>query len=306
MPEYIFSRRLDSMIIIAKVNAINTSDGVYNVAVKDKENSYNVKVNPALNYSFTIGQVYEFDVTKVEGTERVSYNLNSAKHIDEFDIITKEEVLREFFPKAPIDSKDAKPEVYKYIDRIDNKIIKDICIKLIKENEDDFFIYPAASKLHHAYVGGLAYHSIGMLHLADGFIENYPYLNKDYIYAGILLHDIGKTIELTGVVNTEYSLKGQLLGHLVLGAMQIERAAKELGYEDCEEALILEHMLVSHHGQPVFGSAKKPMTAEALVLWYIDTIDSKFRVLGEELEKTQAKTFTDPIGVLDRAKIYKI
>jgi 3'-5' exoribonuclease len=294
------------MIIIAKVNAINTSDGVYNVAVKDKENNYNVKVNPALGYTFVIGQVYEFDVTKVEGTERISYNLNSAKHVNEFDIEKKESTLRDFFPAAPIDSKDAKPEVYKYIDKIENKIIKAITNKLIKENEDEFFIYPAASKMHHAYVGGLAYHSIGMLHFADGFIENYPYLNKDYIYAGILLHDIGKTIELSGAVNTEYSLKGQLLGHLVLGAMQIEAAAKELGYEDSEEALILEHMLVSHHGQPMFGSAKKPMTAEALVLWYIDTIDSKFRVLGEELAKTPDKEFTDSIGVLDRTKIYKV
>ena len=69
---------------------------------------------------------------------------------------------------------------------------------------------------------------------------------------------------------------------------------------------MLEHMLISHHGQPQFGSAKKPMTAEALVLWYIDTIDSKFRVLGEELEKTQSGSFTDNIGVLDRTKIYKI
>lgn len=97
-----------------------------------------------------------------------------------------------------------------------------------------------------------------------------------------------------------------MLGHLVLGAMEIELQAKELGYADKEEALMLEHMLISHHGQPQFGSAKKPMTAEALVLWYIDTIDSKFRVLGEELEKTQSGSFTDNIGVLDRTKIYKI
>ena len=294
------------MIIIAKVNAINTSDNMYNVAVKDKENTYNIKVNPALGYTFSIGEVYEFDVNKVEGLERISYILKSAKHVNEFDVELRESTLREFFPSSPIESKDAKPEVFKYINKIDNKIIKDITEKLIKDNEEDFFIYPAASKMHHAYVGGLAYHSIGMLHLADGFIENYPYLNKDYVYAGILLHDIGKTIELSGAVNTEYSLKGQLLGHLVLGAMQIGNAAKELGYDDTEEALILEHMLISHHGQPMFGSAKKPMTAEALVLWYIDTIDSKFRVLGEELEKTSDKQFTESIGVLDRTRIFKI
>ena len=160
--------------------------------------------------------------------------------------------------------------------------------------------------MHHAYVGGLAYHCIGMLHLAEGFIENYPYLDRSYVYAGIMLHDIGKAIELTGIVHTEYSVKGQLLGHLVLGAIEIGSAAKDLGYQDKDECMLLEHMLISHHGVPQFGSAKKPMTAEALVLWYIDTIDSKFRVLGEELSKTESGKFTDGIGVLDKSKIYKI
>ena len=145
-----------------------------------------------------------------------------------------------------------------------------------------------------------------MLHLADGFIENYPYLDKDYIYAGIMLHDIGKAIELTGCIDTAYSLEGQLLGHLVIGAMEIEKAAEKLGYSGTKEVLYLEHMLVSHHGLPQFGAAKKPMTAEALCLWHIDTIDSKFRTLGEVLEGTESETFTDAIGVFDRSKVWKI
>lgn len=292
--------------IIAKVNAINTSDGMYNVSVNDTENSFNIKVNPELGYTFKIGNVYEFECYKNEASERVSYTLVSSKDINQFDIETKEKILRKFYSAAPVSSEQAKEEINNYIAKIENKVIHDITDALINKHKDEFFIYPAASKMHHAYVGGLAYHSIGMLHLADGFIENYPYLNRDYIYAGILLHDIGKTIELSGVINTEYSLKGQLIGHLVLGAMQIETMAKELGFEDCEEVLFLEHMLISHHGQPQFGSAKKPMTAEALVLWYIDTIDSKFRVLGEELEKTASGSYTENIGVLDRSKIYKI
>ena len=144
-----------------------------------------------------------------------------------------------------------------------------------------------------------------MLKIGDSFIANYPYLNKDYIYAGIILHDIGKIVELTGPVNTEYTVAGQLLGHLVIGAMEINQEAIRLGYENTDEVLHLCHLLVSHHGVPQFGSAKKPMTAEAWALWYIDTIDSKFRVLGEELAQTNNKDFTAPIGVLDRSKVYK-
>ena len=294
------------MELIAKIIGMNTSDGMYNVVVRDKDdNQYNLKVSPDLSNELRIGHTYTFNYDVYDGIERTSNVVKSLEEVTKMPFFKQDETLRVFYPQAPISSSDAIKEVYSYIDKIENKIIKDITKTLIDRNKDLFFIYPAASKLHHAYVGGLAYHSIGMVHFADGFIENYPYLNKDYIYAGILLHDIGKTIELTGVVNTEYTIKGQLLGHLVLGAMAIEDVSKELGYEDTEEVMILEHMLISHHGQPQFGSAKKPMTAEALVLWYIDTIDSKFRVLGEELEHTKSGEFTDNIGVLDRMKIYK-
>ena len=196
--------------------------------------------------------------------------------------------------------------VFNSINKIENKIIKEITIRLVEKYHDSFFIYPAASRMHHAYVGGLAYHSIGMLKLADGFIDNYPYLRRDYLYAGIILHDIGKAIELTGIQGTEYTLDGQLLGHLVLGALEINKMACKLGVEDTNEVRLLEHMLISHHGQPQFGAAKKPATPEALALWYIDTIDSKFRVLGEELEKTEFGSFTDTIGVLDKIKVYKV
>ena len=295
------------MELMGKVVGMNTSDGLYNLIVGDKDkNNINLKISPELAHDIKIGHTYIFKYNSHEGIERTTYTVYSFQKITELPLEEKDEALRSFYPQAPLPLDAAVEEVYNYIDKIDNLIIKAITKHLVDKYKDEFFTFPAASKFHHAYVGGLAYHSLGMVHFADGFIANYPYLNKDYIYAGVLLHDIGKTIELTGAINTEYTLKGQLIGHLVLGAMEIEKTAIELGYENTEEALMLEHMLISHHGQPQFGSAKKPMTPEALVLWYIDTIDSKFRVLGEELEKTEPKTFTDAIGVLDRSKIYKV
>ena len=294
------------MELIGKITGINTSDGMCNIAVIDKEgNLTNLKLGIEEANGLKNGSVFKFLYNVVEG-ERISNYIYSINDINDLELVEKDSVLRAFFPNSPISLDSAKKEINNYLNKIDNKVIKDITKGLINKYNNDFFTYPAATKMHHAYIGGLAYHSVGMLHMADSFIENYPYLNKDYIYAGIMLHDIGKTIELTGAANAEYSLKGQLLGHLVIGAMEIGNMAKALGYEDNEEVLFLEHMLVSHHGMPQFGSAKKPMTAEALVLWYIDTIDSKFRVLGEELSKTEKGTYTESIGVLDRAKIYKI
>lgn len=293
------------MDLIAMVKGINESDDLTNITTADKDgNIVNLKF---LNYDNSLKKehTYLFKYHVVLGSERPANIIDDYKEITELPFEEEDNALRLFYAKSPLKREEAINLVNEYINKIDNKIIKEITNNLIKKYFEQYFIYPAAAKLHHAYVGGLAYHSIGMLKFAEGFIENYPYLNKDYIYAGILLHDIGKVKELTGIMDTAYTIKGQLLGHLVLGAMEIEEEAKKLGYADKDEILLLEHMLVSHHGLPQFGAAKKPTTPEALVLWYIDTIDSKFRVLGEMLENTEPGTYTDSVGVLDKMKVYK-
>ena len=294
------------MEIIGKVLGMNTSDGMINIAVGDKEKQiFNIKCSYEQSENIKIGRIYKFDVEQIFG-ERISYQFKEVWDVETLNYLESDKILRGFLNSAPLSLEDLKTFVWKYVDSIENEVIHEITKELVLEYEEKFFIYPAASKMHHSYVGGLAYHSIGMLKMADAFIENYSYLNKDYLYAGIILHDIGKIIELTGPQNTEYTLDGQLLGHLVIGAMEIANVAEKLGYAKKKELLILEHLLVSHHGQPLFGAAKKPATPEALVLWYIDTIYSKFRVLGEELAKTESGTYTDHIGVLDKAKIYKV
>ena len=293
------------MRIIGKITGMNTSDGLINLNVTDdKQAQLNIKTSISTGSDLLNGKIYVFEVERVIG-ERISHQLTSVTPVDELPLEERNVILRNFLPSASMSLEELKVCVFNYINRIDNAIIKEITVRLVEKYHDSFFIYPAASRMHHAYVGGLAYHSIGMLKLADGFIENYPYLRRDYLYAGIILHDIGKAIELTGIQGTEYTLDGQLLGHLVLGALEINKMACKLGVEEKNEVRLLEHMLISHHGQPQFGAAKRPATPEALALWYIDTIDSKFRVLGEELEKTEFGTFTDTIGVLDKIKVYK-
>lgn len=293
------------MQIIGKISGINTSDGMINVLVNDgKGGNYNLKTDLETGKKFSIGDVYEFDLEVKEG-ERVQYFINGFKSIMDFNFEEKNKSLRDFYNSAPYSYKELEKIINDYSSLIKNEIIKKITSKLLKKYHDDYFLYPAATKMHHAYIGGLAYHCVSMLKLADGVIAAYPYLDKDYIYAGIMLHDIGKIKELSGVVAPEYSTEGQLIGHLVLGAMEINMASHELGYENTEEAMILEHMLISHHGMPQFGSAKKPLTAEALVLWYVDSIDSKLRTLEDELDKIESGSFTQPVGVLDKLKMYK-
>ena len=291
------------MQIVGKVVAMNTSDGLLNLSVVDEEKvPWNLKAN--LEESFQIGHVYIFEVSQ-SFKERVSYTIESYQAVSDLDMVSSDTYLRKFYAGSPIPLEEAVQIIQNSIEEIKNPVIHDITKKVLEQKKKQFFLYPAGSRMHHTYVGGLAYHTIGMLKFAKTFMENYPYLKSDYLYAGILLHDLGKTDELSGIEATEFTLDGQLLGHLVIGALEINKAAESLGYGNRDEIKMLEHMLISHHGQPQFGAAKRPMTPEAVALWYIDTIDSKFRVLGEELSRTESKHFTDTIGVLDKIKIYK-
>ncbi|MDE7161452.1 MAG: HD domain-containing protein [Anaeroplasmataceae bacterium] len=291
------------MQIVGKVVAMNTSDGLLNVSILDEaKETWNLKAK--LEVPFQIGHIYIFEVSQ-SFKERISYTIESYQAVSDLDMTSSDAYLRKFYAGSPISLEEAVEIIQNSIEEIQNPVIHDITKKVLEQKKKQFFLYPAGSRMHHTYVGGLAYHTIGMLRFAKTFMENYPYLKSDYLYAGILLHDLGKTDELSGIEATEFTLDGQLLGHLVIGALEINKAAESLGYGNKDEVKILEHMLISHHGQPQFGAAKRPMTPEAVALWYIDTIDSKFRVLGEELNRTESKHFTDTIGVLDKIKIYK-
>ncbi len=197
-----------------------------------------------------------------------------------------------------------KRGIESYINKIENEVLKKITKTIYKSNEKKFYLHPAATKFHHAYVGGLSHHTYTMLKLIDPFIHVYPYLNKDLLYAGTILHDMSKIGEISGV-DGEYTKEGLLLGHLVMQTIDIDRIAHDLGYDQTEEVLMLKHMIISHHGQLNFGSPKKPQTGEALLLWFIDTIDSKFTVLGESLNETVDGTFTQMLSVMDKMKFYK-
>jgi len=291
-------------VIYARVRGINTSDSMFNITVELADSTImNLKTNT--NQDLKQGYIYKFEIAQNSNSERLVAFLISATSVAQLEDLSEvDKVYRMFDNRNPIDLKTLEDRLQSYINKIDNKILFDITSNLIKENYNRFFIYPAATRMHHAYVGGLAYHTLGMLDLADGFLNNYPYLSKDYLYSGIILHDLGKIIEFSGVENTEYAVEGQLLGHLVIGGFFVNDMAKKLGYENTEEALLLEHMIISHHGIPNYGACKKPQTAEAEVLWYIDTLDSKLRVLGEMLDNTEKGKFTDIIGVLDKTKFY--
>ena len=165
-------------------------------------------------------------------------------------------------------------------------------------------VFPAATKNHHDYASGLLDHVVSMLRLGKAICELYPTLNRDLIFAGIILHDIGKVIELSGPVATAYTVEGNLLGHITIMVNEIGQAARELNI-DGEEVMVLQHIVLSHHGKEEWGSPKKPMIQEAEIIHYIDNIDAKMNMLNRALEKTPEGEFTERVFALDNRSFYK-
>lgn len=212
--------------------------------------------------------------------------------------------IEDFLEKAPVSVEKMQEIVTEYIYAINNPKLQRITRYLLKKYEKQFFMYPAATTNHHEFVSGLAYHVVSMLRLAEKICELYPSLNKDLLYAGIILHDLGKVHELSGPVATSYTVEGTLLGHITMMVDEIGKAAQELGI-DGEEITLLKHIVLSHHGKAEWGSPKPPLVMEAEVLHYIDNLDAKINMMERALENTKPGQFTERIFALDNRSLYK-
>ena len=146
---------------------------------------------------------------------------------------------------------------------------------------------PAARQLHHAWLGGLLEHVVSLLELADRVAAHYPLLDRDLLLTGVILHDIGKTRELSWEVGFDYTIEGTLLGHIQFGTEMVEKAIEQLpGFPERLKTLVI-HMILAHHGKLEFGSPKLPMIPEALVLNFVDDLDAKMQAMATEFAKCE-------------------
>ncbi|MBT2721798.1 3'-5' exoribonuclease YhaM [Bacillus sp. ISL-46] len=212
--------------------------------------------------------------------------------------------LDDFLETAPLSQEEMSGKLTQYIFEMKNPNIQRITRHLIKKHQEAFLEFPAATKNHHEFVSGLAYHVVSMLDLAKSIAMLYPSLDKDLLYAGVILHDMGKVLELSGPISTVYTIEGNLLGHITIMINEIGKAAEELGISG-EEVLILQHLVLSHHGKAEWGSPKPPMIKEAEILHYIDNLDAKMNMLDRALERVKPGEFTERIFALDNRSFYK-
>jgi 3'-5' exoribonuclease len=147
---------------------------------------------------------------------------------------------------------------------------------------------PAAKTLHHAYIGGLLDHVVSLFRSCELVCQNYPQINRDLLLTGAFLHDIGKIHELTYNRSFSYTTKGQLLGHMIIELEMLQAKLAQLpGFPD-ELKIMIEHLIISHHGEYEFGSPKLPMFPEALMLHYLDDLDSKMEAMRAQFEREAA------------------
>ncbi|GAA0328518.1 3'-5' exoribonuclease YhaM [Bacillus carboniphilus] len=212
--------------------------------------------------------------------------------------------IADFLETAPLQQDEMISKITQYIFEMKNPNIQRITRHLLKKHQQSFLEFPAATKNHHEFVSGLAFHVVSMLDLAKSLSALYPSLDTDLLYAGIILHDLGKTTELSGAISPSYTTTGQLLGHITIMVNEIGQAAEELGIEG-EEVTVLQHMVLSHHGKAEWGSPKPPMIREAELLHYIDNIDAKMNMLDRALERTKPGEFTERIFPLENRSFYK-
>ena len=164
---------------------------------------------------------------------------------------------------------------------------------------------PAAKYLHHAWIGGLLEHIVSLLGLCERVLPHYPEVHRDLVMSGAILHDIGKLEELRWSLSFDYTLEGQLLGHITLGIAMIEKRADTIPGFQPRLKLLLEHVVLSHHGKHEFGSPKLPMTPEAILFHYLDDLDAKMFTVRTELERTAQNgrgqdEMTDWVRALER------
>ena len=289
----------------AQIKTSNSGKPFLAATVSDRTGTLDVK---AWDYSGPVGMPEDAgkvvkvrgDITEYRGTTQLTVsNIRMALPEDSYDPSL-------LVPVAPIDQEQTLRQVQQLVDSLEDRDYRQVAQTMLTRHLDAFKRIPAAKSVHHSFLSGLMMHTANMLRLADFISGLYPQIvDRSLLLTGTLLHDFAKEREFTfsqlGIV-TDYSRKGQLLGHLVMGAQEVAALCAELGTPE-EKSLLLQHMILSHHGEPDFGAAVRPMFAEAELLSQIDMLDSRMEIYAETLPNVPAGTFSSRIFALDK-RIY--
>ena len=295
----------DGFVLIKRCEEKKTKNGAsyLDLIIGDKDGEM-----PAKLWDFSGKEIFEEEmVVKIRGTVE-QYNgkdqfriaqIRPAAAGDDYN-------LSELVPSSEVGGQQIFNMLLKRAEAFKDPDFKAITTAILNEKKDLLTNCPAAFKLHHAMIGGLMLHTMSIVRMAEEICRIYPNINKDLLLAGAILHDVAKTWEFslgkTGLVKG-YSTEGELIGHLVKGAMYVEEAGKKLNINR-EKTVLLEHMILSHHGVPEYGSPVRPMFLEAEILSALDTLDAEIYEFNSATSKAEPGKFTERQWSLDNRKLY--
>ncbi|MBR0412928.1 MAG: HD domain-containing protein [Eubacterium sp.] len=296
----------DGFVVLRKCEEKKTKNGstYLDLIIGDKDGEMTAKL---WDYSGASGVFEQEMIVKIRG------NVEQYNGKDQFRVMQMRPVsdndeynLTDLVPATDIGGEMLFDMMVQKVDAFTNDSLRRIVLEIVNENKELMVKFPAALKLHHAVLGGLMYHTMSIVRMAEEMCRIYPTINRELLLSGAILHDVAKTWELqeskTGLAKG-YTTEGELIGHLVKGAMMVDETAKKLGIEG-EEITLLEHMIISHHGVPEFGSAVRPMFLEAIVLSMLDDMDATIFEVNNATDKIDVGTFTDRQWALDQRKLY--
>lgn len=275
------------------------------MVLSDRSGEINAKL---WKYDENIHGVYEVNtLVKVQGiitkfNDADQLRVDRIRKVNETDNVK----IEDYVSSAVYSGEMMFDELIGIADTFADEELKSIVKTILYDNKEKLLYYPAAFKLHHAMRSGLLQHTLSIVRLAQGVCRIYPFVDSDLLLSGAMLHDIAKLEELvageTGIASG-YSVEGTLLGHLVKGAMLIEKTAERLGVSH-DKAVLLEHMLISHHGDPEFGAAVRPLFIEADILSALDRLDARIVEVNNAVSGVEAGGFSSRQWALDNRAFY--
>lgn len=253
-----------------------------NVILQDKTGTIDAKIwEPnsqgiddfdTLDYIDVIG-----DVTSFQGSLQVSIKRARKAHEGEYE-------PGNYLPISEKSIDGMYEELLKYVHSIKNAYLNKLLVKFFEEDEEFIKTFKgnsAAKTVHHGFIGGLLEHTLGVVRLCQYYSKAYPVLNRDLLITAAMLHDIGKTVELSAFPMNDYTDDGQLLGHIMIGAEMLHDAIREIPDFPAKVESELKHCILAHHGELEYGSPKKPALMEAAALNMADNTDAKMETFTE-------------------------
>ena len=298
---------VEGFCIIKNVDKKTSSKGdcYLDMTLGDSEGEINAKL-----WRYSPEAYGEYDanqIVKVRGTIS-EYNGQDQLRVERIRPTTPEDNVKteDFVKSADYSGEEMFKELYSLAENFKDEDLRLLVTEILKDTKYTLLYWPAAFKLHHAVRGGLILHTLSIVRLAQGVCKIYPFVDGDLLIAGAILHDIAKLTEFevadSGIA-TGYSVEGNLLGHLAMGAMVISKYAEKLGTNK-ETAMLLEHMVLSHHGEPEFGAAVRPSFIEAELLSELDLMDSRVYEMREAVLNTNKNEFSAKLWAMDNRKLY--